>query len=290
MIQSHLYSHRSLIGALTVALTLILSWGLRPAIGHCQTAPEAPPGVDLSKLSAEQKESFFRIAEEQFCPCGNAQSFLDSLGKPESCKAATGLGNYLAGKLADGKSRRSATRSLLRRVANLNARFKLDTAKSPRLGGPKAPIEIVVFSDFECPYCRRVAKPLTDLVAENKDVALIYKCFPLDFHENAKQAAVAALAAQKQGKFWPMHDAIYESDDPPTDEILSKLAKKAGLDVKKWKEALRDGTIAAQIEADIAEGNRAEVQGTPSFFVNGLTAADIDDVIAKVKEERAAQR
>jgi protein-disulfide isomerase len=193
----------------------------------------------------------------------------------------------LVKEIADGKNKRAAMKTLLKAIANLNARYSLDTAGSPRLGPAQARVEVVIFSDFECPHCRRVAAPLTSIVKKHKEAALIYKCYPIGFHKNARRAAIAALAAGRQGQFWQMHDAIYDSDDAPTDEKLENIARRLKLDLQRWKKDMDDPALAAQVDADKREGDKANIQGTPTFFVNGLLVDDLDAVDRMIKQEIA---
>lgn len=250
------------IAALVVAGSLC---SVRPAL--CQPAP---PGVDLSKLDAPGHTTFQQITEEQFCPCGKPQSFAATLQAPDGCRAATALGQQLADDLAGGMARRDAVRALLKRVANLNARFDFATDKSPRLGGPGAKVQVVVFSDFECPFCREVSSTLRDLVDNQSDVAIIYKFYPITFHKLAEPAARAAWAAHAQGRFWELHDRIFAHQKELSEELLARLAKEAGLNMDRFRKDMASDAAKAQIEADKAEGDKAGVEGTPTLFVNGL--------------------
>lgn len=244
-------------------------------------------GVDLGKLDAAGRALFGQIVEEQFCPCGKPQSFKDTLADPTGCPIAPRLATHLANDLASGMSRRDAVRGLLRRVANINARFHFDTASSPRLGPADAKVEIVIFSDFECPYCREVGTPLKELVASRKDLALVYKFFPLPLHKNAKAAARLAWAAHKQGRFWDYHDRLFSHQKELDDELMRKLAKEAGLDLKR----LESDTQAAEarIAADRAEGEKAGVEGTPTLFVNGLYLERVEGLKDAIRDAHELQ-
>lgn len=270
-------------------IIMVLLGGAITTVALAQSQPQgtaAPPGIDLEGLDGAAQTLFREIAEEQFCPCGRPQSFWDSMNAAQDCPVATRLGNGMAADLRVGKPKRDVVKSLLRAIANINARFTFDTSKSPRLGDGKAKIEIVVFSDFECPYCRRAAEPLTSFARRNADTSLVYKFYPIAFHTHARAAALAALAAGRQGKFWEMHDAIYDSDTAPTSERLDALAKRLELDVERWKKDMGDAALAAQIDADTREGDKAGIQGTPTIFVNGLLVDDLDALEKRIAEER----
>ncbi|MCB9728571.1 MAG: thioredoxin domain-containing protein [Deltaproteobacteria bacterium] len=137
-------------------------------------------------------------------------------------------------------------------------------------GAADAPITIVEFSDFQCPYCSRVGSPLEQLVAKYpKQVRVVFRNFPLDFHKNAQKAAEAALAANAQGRFWDMHDIMFQNQKNLEVSNLLAYAEQIGLDMDKFKADLDSGKYAAAVKADIAEGQRVGVRGTPTVLING---------------------
>jgi len=141
--------------------------------------------------------------------------------------------------------------------------------------GPKdAPVTIVMFSDFQCPFCAQAA-PMVDevLKAYPKDVNFMMKQFPLrQIHPNADPAARAALAAGKQGKFWEMHDELYKNVRNLTPETIKGIAEKNGLDMKKFEADMNSDEIKKQVDAELALGAKVDVRGTPSLFINGKIA------------------
>lgn len=137
-------------------------------------------------------------------------------------------------------------------------------------GPADAPITITEFSDFQCPYCSRVGDPLKQLVAKYPtQVRVVFRNFPLDFHKNAQKAAEASLAAQAQGRFWDMHDIMFQNQKNLELDNLTAYAEQIGLDMAKFKADLDSGKYAAAVKADIAEGQRAGVRGTPTVLING---------------------
>lgn len=144
--------------------------------------------------------------------------------------------------------------------------------ESVALGNPKAPITIVEFSDFQCPYCARIAPHLDSLLKKYPDkLRMIYKFFPLNFHKEAPAAAAAAIAAQKQGKFWEFRFAIAPKFRELTPETFVAVAKEIGIkDIEKFKkDMVLDATKQARIDAEFKLGQEVGVQGTPNFYVNG---------------------
>ena len=141
------------------------------------------------------------------------------------------------------------------------------------LGNADAKVKVYEFSDFQCPYCSRVGKPLKDLVAAYKgEVAVVFKHFPLSFHKEAMPAAKASIAAGQQGKFWEYHDKLFAEQKSlrgATDETFFKWAEEMKLDMAKFKASFNDPATAAMVKADMEEGRKAGLRGTPSVYING---------------------
>ena len=141
---------------------------------------------------------------------------------------------------------------------------------APVRGPENAPITVVVFSDFECPFCARAETTLRSLEQEYRGrVRFAYKNQPLPMHEHARLAAKAALAAGEQGKFWEYHDALFAHQTSLDQAALERYAQDLGLDLPRFRRAMESDRIEAALAADAAEADRLDVQGTPSFFING---------------------
>ncbi len=139
-------------------------------------------------------------------------------------------------------------------------------------GDPKAPVTIVEFSDFQCPYCRKAQATLKDLLAKyNGRVKLTFRDFPMrTLHPQAQIAAEAGRCAEEQGKFWEYHDALFANQSKLDEADLAAHAQALGLDAKSFQSCLATGKFKAQIEQDIQDGTKAGVSGTPGFFINGV--------------------
>lgn len=151
--------------------------------------------------------------------------------------------------------------------------IKIDTAGAPILGKPDAKITVVEFSDFQCPFCKRGNDTMKDLLKEfPDDVKLIFMHLPLPFHKQATSAAVASIAAGEQGKFWEMHDLLFDNQGRlgEEDKLYVELAEKLKLDVAKFKEDLKAEKNKKVVEANAAVATKLGVNGTPGFFVNGV--------------------
>jgi protein-disulfide isomerase len=138
-------------------------------------------------------------------------------------------------------------------------------------GDPNAPVTIVEFGDFQCPYCQRAQAALRDLLAKYKGrVKLAFRDFPLrPIHPQAEIAAEAARCAGAQGKFWEFHDALYADQSKLSQPDLIATAQRLGLDGNSFRSCLADGKFADQVDQDVQAGTRLGVDATPTFFING---------------------
>jgi protein-disulfide isomerase len=137
-------------------------------------------------------------------------------------------------------------------------------------GNPNAPITIVEFADFQCPYCRQVQATLNDLLAKYKgQVKIAYLDFPLSIHAHAELAAEASRCAQDQGKYWEFHDAMFQDQSKLGEEDLVTSASKLGMDEASFRSCLKSGKYKAVIQQDVEKATKAGVTGTPAFFING---------------------
>jgi diadenylate cyclase len=156
--------------------------------------------------------------------------------------------------------------------------------------GPKdAPVTLVKYGDYECPYCRQVHPVLKELQERvGEQVRFVFRHFPLDsVHPRARRAAQAAEAAASQGRFWEMHDLLYERSGELGEEDLMRYAAELGLDLERFEEDLANDNHAWRIEEDRLGGDRAGVGGTPAFFVNGVRYTgpmDLDGLLAVVEK------
>ncbi len=168
--------------------------------------------------------------------------------------------------------------------------FRVEVAADGPTKGPEdAPVTIVEFSDFECPYCGRV-NPSIDKIRDTYGdrVKVVFRQFPLDIHPNARKAGEAALCADDQGEFWAMHDAMFgDQKNLAADGLKSLAGGIAGLDAKAFNECLDSGRFAETVEKDLKDGAHAGVSSTPAFFINGryLSGAQPYEVFAEIIDD-----
>lgn len=182
-------------------------------------------------------------------------------------------------------------KSITGNVVAEQKRTILPITDDPSKGSPKAPVMIIEFSDFQCPFCARFKTQTLSQIEEKYiktgKVAFVYKDFPLEFHENAMKAAEAAACAHEQGNFWEYHDLLFAYQQQMGDASLKQYAKELSLDTKKFVSCLDSGKMRVEIQQDMQEGAAAGVRGTPAFFVNGvfISGAQPFDEFQKVIEK-----
>ncbi len=145
----------------------------------------------------------------------------------------------------------------------------VEVGNAPRLGPENAPVQIIEFADYECPYCQQVNEDLARLREQfPNQVSLVYKDFPLPMHPLAAKAAQAARCAGAQGKFWEYHDSLFQTKKIQMSQ-LKEEARALKLDTARFDQCLDGGEQTALVKKDSQEGQRLGLQGTPSFFING---------------------
>lgn len=172
--------------------------------------------------------------------------------------------------------------------------LRIDYSKGEKIGSDSAKVKVVEFSDLQCPACL-AAEPAVKKIRESykpNQVQLIYRHFPLAQHSHSNQVASLAEAAGVQGKFWEMHDKLFDTQSQwsgmaDATPFFMDLVKQLGLDENKIKQVMDDNATKAKIQADIAEGNSLGVNSTPTFFVNGrkLNIQSFEDLNTAVEEE-----
>jgi protein-disulfide isomerase/plastocyanin len=159
-------------------------------------------------------------------------------------------------------------------------------------GDVNAPVTIIEFSDFECPFCGKyVAETYPQIVKdyiETGKVKYVFRDFPLDFHPSAQKAAEAAECAGEQGKYWEMHDVLFENQDALGVDTLKMYAVSLGLDTVEFDNCLDSGAMAEEVLADLADGQAYGVSGTPGFFINGKLLSGAQPFEAFKQEIEAA--
>jgi protein-disulfide isomerase len=166
-------------------------------------------------------------------------------------------------------------------------------AKGPSRGPATAPITIVEFSDFECPYCSRAEETVSEVLRVYGDkIRLVYRDLPLPNHTNAPKAAEAAHCAGEQDKYWEMHAKLFANQRALDVAALKGYAKDLKLDQAKFDKCLDSGAMAAKVEEGKKAGNELGINGTPAFFVNGIliSGAQPFDAFKEIIDAELAQK
>ncbi len=169
----------------------------------------------------------------------------------------------------------------------------IDPGDSPSKGPKNAPVTVLIFSDFQCPFCSRVEPTLKQLEGDYKGkIRFVWKNKPLPFHDKAHLAAEAAMAANEQGKFWEYHDTLFAHQDQLDRVGLEKHATDLGLNVEKFKAALDSGKFKSKVDEEVALGDKSGAGGTPTFFINGdkLVGAQPVDAFKKAIDGALAKK
>jgi len=156
------------------------------------------------------------------------------------------------------------------RVLDIEFIQNINITNSPFMGPAEALVTVVVFSDFQCPGCGKLAAALEQILDEYPEkVKIVFKNFPLAFHKAAKPAAKAALAAQNQGRFWEFHDLLFANASALNPNLLLRFATQLGLDSNQFQRDMGSADTADRVEQDIKDGKGVDVTSTPSLFING---------------------
>ncbi len=229
-------------------------------------------GLKLPAIGPAQRQLLARWASGDYCACGCPHSVGTCLLKHAPCKHSTRMVRLAAGVLAaEPKATQQFVQGYLTQYyASFERRAQLDVKGwGPPLGAEDAPVTLVVFSDFTCPYCKASRPVLEAFVAAHPGrVKLYFKPYPILRHPGALEAAMAAEWARAQGAFWKLHDALFESDAHDLDAI-EELAEAAGLDAPELRDALLARTMEARVRASQTEANGVGVRSTPALFLNG---------------------
>jgi protein-disulfide isomerase len=151
----------------------------------------------------------------------------------------------------------------------------IDVSSSPYKGAADAPVVVVEYTDFQCPYCAKLGEIFTRLLEKYPGkIKIVYKSFPLNNHQYAWKAAAAAMAAHQKGRFWEFHDRLYANYKTLNDEKIMEIRKAFGFDTPQFEALIKSDQVRRQVAIDRKEGQRNGVRGTPTVFINGKRLKD----------------
>ncbi len=252
------------------------------------TLRELATVINISELTPTESLRFENISNTQVSPCGDDVTLAESLFNPRHCPLAPLAGKFVVGQLKEDYNEEEISAAYLKRYAKVKG-SDIPVDGSPRIGAETPIATFVVFTDFQCPYCKKAAEKLDALHRQYpKETALIFKNFPItSLHPQSEMAARAAFAAGRQEKFWEMHDVLFSaSGSEITRERIGEMAEGLGLDLEKFNEDFESTAATAAIDADKKLGEQLGVKGTPTLFINGrLITAGYRGVEERLKEE-----
>jgi len=228
------------------------------------------PGMDFSSLSPNAQKELGSVLEDEFCYCGCPHTLGQCLRSHKGCQHAKKAA-ALAAALAAGGGDSSDIIIMLSKyyLSFHNPRQTLKVDGRMCMGAKDAALTLVEFSDFECPYCGAARPVLEKFAKAHKDVRLCYAPMPLQMHANAIPAGQAALFARDHGKFWQMHDAMFENQRHLSPSEIKSLAAKVGLDADALQKVFDSGKYVDELHASQEMAREAGVDSTPTVFVNG---------------------
>jgi protein-disulfide isomerase len=227
-------------------------------------------GFDFSRLPAPAKAQLLSVLTDEFDACGRPLTLLASLKKGDACKHTKRLAGFAATLAESGRSAQEIIVELSKYGQSyLKPRAKFSPDAKQCQGPADAKITLVEFSDFECPYCAQARPLLEDFVKRKPNLRLCMMPYPLPLHSNAMLASQAVFFARDAGKFWPLHDALFENQSAISPDFIRSLMGKLGLDVKAFEKVLASEKYLPEVNASKAAGKAAQVESTPTLYVNG---------------------
>ena len=215
----------------------------------------APPEAEMTKIFEQAKASGQLPAEVTF-----------EQVKPEIVKMLTEQPRRERAQALFNELKTKADMQMMLPVKRVEV-----AATGPAKGPEGAPITIVEFSDFQCPFCSKAIASVDEVMkAYEGKVRLVFRHFPLEFHKEAPKAAEGSMCAADQNKFWEFHDKLFANQQAIKPDDLKKHAADLGLDTARFNECLDSGKHAATVTKDFEAGKKAGVTGTPAFFINGI--------------------
>jgi predicted DsbA family dithiol-disulfide isomerase len=241
------------------------------------------PGVDTHEFTPREKHEFSTYVKELPAPCRDvAVPVAQCVIEKRPCGSCLPAAIAIAKAVREGMAR-DQVESLYKERFDPSSAKAIPLEGSPSRGPDAAPVTVVEFADFECPFCQRIAPELDAIWEQRKtSVRFVFKFMPLSMHPHSEIAARAAIAAQDQGKFWEMHHQLFSNGEHLTETDVQRYAAAIGLDLDRFKADFEAPATKARIDADHKLADDLSVKGTPTIFINGReydSKVDISDWI-----------
>jgi len=240
-----------------------------PTLEAPRAAPKSLEGVDTDRLVDRERRIWWNLVSQLYAPCTDqAVSIAQCVEDARPCVACKPAAALLAAKVREGATPEQGQELYATRFGP--PKKLVEAADSPSKGPADAPVQILVWSDFQCPHCR-TAMPALDQMVEKYSprVRLVHKFYPLKMHTDAEPAARAAIAAQNQGRYWEMEHLLFSHQSEQTTSDLDRYAAELKLDLKRFHEDLQAPKTTKTIERDRDDADRVGLSGTPFILING---------------------
>ncbi|HTJ84641.1 MAG TPA: thioredoxin domain-containing protein [Polyangiaceae bacterium] len=246
------------------------------AAASASGAPATPTGdkavgmLDVKGLTDREKVDVSGALGELFAPCSDTPvSLAQCIAEDRACKACKPAGEFVARAVRTGKDRK-AIKELFTARFDPKAVAEIDLGSAPTEGPADAPVTIVEWADFECPFCGQM-KMILQLLQERfpGQIRFAYKFYALPAHAHAFDAAKAGVAALNQGKFWEMHKMLFENQEHLESTDLLKYAKKLDLDMAQFRKDYASDATEERIKEDMRRADDLKLDGTPMIYING---------------------
>lgn len=239
-----------------------------------KTGPDVPivvlEGIDTAPLTQREKKEWSSYVSEFLSPCQSVPvSIAQCVKDKRDCAACTPAAKYVMKGVKDGFSREQVEKAYKNRFDPASIK-NVPLDGSPSKGPESAPLTIIEFADFQCPHCGESAPVLEKMIESRKnDVRFVFKFYVLGKFPNSENAARAAIAAGKQGKFWEMHRLIFANQQKLDQAGLDALAKQLDLNVERLHADMQLPETQERINKDHKLGEDLKIEGTPSIYING---------------------
>jgi len=237
------------------------------------------PEVDTSALTPREKKEWASYVSEFLSPCADVPvSIAQCAQEKRNCTRCVPAAKFVLKGVRDGQSREQLEK-------NYHNRFDADRIKnvpidgSPTKGPDSAPITIVEFADFECPFCAIMAPQLDKAFDDRKgQIRFVYKFFPLASHPHGEACARAGIAAMNQGKFWELHHKMFANREHLEQSDLDSYAKEAGIELNKFHADMQSPATQDRLDRDKKLADSLLVKGTPTIYINGRDYSPQNDL------------
>jgi protein-disulfide isomerase len=248
------------------------------------------PGVDTHDFTPREKHEFSQYVSELPSPCAHvAVPVAECMAQQRPCPACLPAARSIAKAVRDGLTRQQV-HDLYKQRFDVSSIRSVPLNGSPSRGPDTAPVVVVEFADFECPFCQKLAPELDRMWDARKEkVRFVYKFLPLSMHHHGEIAARAAIAAQMQGKFWEMHHQLFANGQHLEENDLVGYAKAIGLNIERFRADMESDIAKARIEADHRLADALGIKGTPTLFIDGREYDLKVDIGEWVDDEIAAR-